>query len=240
MSEIIRPTKETLEKLKKIPVSSALGHLRPIGNSCYMDRKIRPLQPDTVFAGPALTVRWVAYREDVKESYSYDKMYDVADMIKPNDVVVIDAMGLMRGEVGIWGDCIMTGLVSKGASGIVVDGLIRDGATIRRFGYPVFCRGVSPILPRGTIIPAEINTPINCGGVYVRPGDVILADYDGVLVIPREMADKVAEEASKREDFEETVLFMLRHGEPLRGSYPPDINSERYKKYEAMRKPQQT
>ena len=83
-----------------------------------------------------------------------------------------------------------------------------------------------------------INNPINCGGVYVRPGDVVMADFNGVLIIPIEFVDEVADAAHEHIELEKTVRYMLSQGEPLRGTYPPNKNDAKFQKYDAIRRRQ--
>jgi regulator of RNase E activity RraA len=140
-------------------------------------------EPSLRLCGPACTVK--TYPGD---NLMVHKSLDVAE---PGDVIVIDTSGSNMGAV--LGDLVSTKARHRGAAGFVVDGLIRDLPGIRALGdFPVFARGVTPIGPlhRG---PGEINYPISAGGIVVNPGDLIVGDLNGVVVVPREIASEVLE-----------------------------------------------
>lgn len=168
-----------------------------------MQRQIRPQVP---FAGPivgsACTVR--VFPGD-------NLMVHMAlDLAEPGDVIVVDASGSdMNAALG---DMIANKARHRGVAGFVVDGLIRDVAGIEAAGMPVFARGVTPIGPlhRG---PGEVNFAIQCGGVVVFPGDVIMADRDGVVVVPREFAPELLERCRERSRAEAAYVADVKRGE---------------------------
>jgi regulator of RNase E activity RraA len=133
-----------------------------------------------------------------------------------------------------FGSILTQRLKMRGVAGMVSDGPVRDSITIAALGLPVFCAGASapPNLLRHHAI--DINVPIGCGGVAVFPGDVIVGDADGVVVIPREMAADVAQAAVEQEQLEEFLTERIREGAALPGTYPP--NEETKAAYEAWKK----
>jgi regulator of RNase E activity RraA len=153
--------------------------------------------------GPACTVK--VYPGD---NLVVHKSLDIA---QPGDIIVIDAGGSMMN--GVLGDLISTKARHRGVAGFVVDGLIRDLPAIRELGdFPVFARGVSPIGPlhRG---PGEVNYPICAGGIVVHPGDVVIGDPNGVVVVPSEIAPALLERLRARAAAEADYNNAVRRGE---------------------------
>jgi regulator of RNase E activity RraA len=133
------------------------------------------------------------------------------DLAEPGDVVVIDTS--CSGLTAVLGDLICTKARHRGIAGFVVDGLVRDLPAIQALGdFPVFARGVTPIGPlhRG---PGEINHPISCGGIVVNPGDAIVADLNGVVVVPREIAEELLERLRARAAVEADYVAAVARGE---------------------------
>lgn len=153
--------------------------------------------------GPACTVK--VYPGD---NLAVHKSLDIAH---PGDVVVVDAGGSTMNAV--LGDLVSAKARHRGLRGFVVDGLVRDVDAIREIpDFPVFARGISPIGPlhRG---PGEVNFPISAGGIVVQPGDVIVGDINGVVVVPRTMADDLLERLRLRQAIEAEYKDAVRRGE---------------------------
>ena len=153
--------------------------------------------------GPACTVK--VYPGD---NLMVHKSLDVA---RPGDVIVVDASGSPM--TAVLGDLVSTKARHRGIAGFVVDGLIRDLPAIRALGdFPVFARGVTPIGPlhRG---PGEINFPVSCGGIVVHPGDVIVGDLNGVVVVPREIAPELLDRLTARQTAEADYTAAVARGE---------------------------
>lgn len=158
---------------------------------------------DLRIIGPALTVK----------CYPGDNLmiHKSLDLIEPGDVVVVDAGSSMMN--GVIGDLISTKARHRGAKGFVVDGLIRDIPEIRSLGdFPVFARDVTPIGPlhRG---PGEINHPISAGGIVVHPGDIMVGDQNGVVVVPQEVAEELLERLRARAEREADYRDAVARGE---------------------------
>lgn len=159
--------------------------------------------PDLPVIGPACTVK--CYPGD---NLMVHKSLDVA---RPGDVLVVDTSA--SGTTAVLGDLVCTKARHRGIAGVVVDGLIRDLPAIRRLGdFPVFARGVTPIGPlhRG---PGEINHPVSIGGIVVNPGDVIVGDLNGVVVVPRTIAAELVERLASRELAEADYTAAVARGE---------------------------
>jgi RraA family protein len=152
--------------------------------------------------GPACTVKVFP-----GDNLMVHKSLDVA---KPGDIVVVDAGGSPMNAV--LGDLISTKARHRGIAGFVVDGLIRDLPDITELDFPVFARGTTPIGPlhRG---PGEINYPICCGGVVVNPGDIVVADLAGVVVVPREIAEELLQRLQSHKEANASYFASVRRGD---------------------------
>ena len=122
----------------------------------------------------------------------------------------------------------------RGAAGLVSDGPVRDSGALRQLDFPIYCAGGSAPLNLLYHHAIDLNVPIGCGGVPVYPGDVIVGDDEGVVVIPQHLADEVAEQAVEQEKMEVFILERVQGGAKLPGTYPP--NAETKAAFEAWRK----
>ena len=168
---------DMLAKFKHIPSTCASDALDGMAN---LDTAIKPLQEDYAICGRAVTVQLPA-----GDNTSVLRAIREA---KPGDILVIDSKGYTSRAVA--GDFVVGLAHILGLGGMVVDGSIRDVVCIKNSGFPVFCRGITPSAG-GKHGGGQINIPISCGGVSVHPGDIIIGDADGVVVIPQEMAGEV-------------------------------------------------
>ncbi len=183
----------------------------------------RPLDPGgRRVAGPAYTLRFLPGREDLATLDSYAQPGAIRQAIEEAPAgafVVIDA----RGEQGAapLGDIFVARLQVRGAVAAVSDGPVRDLAEIRPLGFPLFCTGAvaPPSIARLTF--ADWQIPVACGGVAVSPGDILVGDEDGVVVVPRDLADEVARDAVEQERFERFVQMKVKKGASVQGLYPP-------------------
>jgi regulator of RNase E activity RraA len=194
---IQRPSQELMKGFLEFPtpdISDLLNRLYAV------DPEIHVLtHPSHKVCGPACTVK----------VFPGDNLmvHKSLDVLEPGDVVIVDAGGSNMNAV--LGDLVSTKARHRGAQGFIIDGLIRDLPTIQELGdFPVFARGVSPIGPlhRG---PGEINFPICCGGVVVNPGDIVVGDSMGVVIVPQQIADdllaRLREHAASNADYFESV-----------------------------------
>ena len=186
--------------------------------------------------GPATTVRTIPSREDIDVMASLGNpehpQRKAVETCKPGHVLVMDCRGDPRAASG--GDILMTRLLRRGAAGVVTDGGIRDAGPIGKMPLPVFCAG--PSAPLNIILhhAVEIDAPIACGGVAVYPGDIMVGDSDGVVVLPANIADEVAKDAAAQEALEEFLLQKIDAGASLPGTYPP--NAATLAEYEEWKK----
>jgi regulator of RNase E activity RraA len=199
-------------------------------------RRVRPLQTEWPrVVGPAFTMRFIPAREDSSTTASWASPYSTRAAIEAMPegcIAVLDAMGVS--DAGVYGDILCTRMKQRGVTAMVTDGVVRDGAGVLATGLPVWCQGVAapPSIAGLTFVNWE--EPIGCGGVAVFPGDIVVADDDGAVVIPANLLDVVVDAAPEQERFEAWVLQELAKGTPLPGLYPP--NAETRARYEASKR----
>lgn len=208
---VIVVSKETLEILRSVRTSDVSDALDSMGlqERYQMDSTMRPLHFGIHFAGIAQTAEYdvinrplkaMSYEEFDKRQYANGPeglWHEAGSWGGPDQVLVIDAK---RTPAGILGSANTLGGRIKGVVGFVTDGTCRDSYECIIQKTPVFCTVRSPAHPMGRIGPVSNNQPITCAGVKVRPGDVIVADDDGVMVVPQEIADEVARSAKLIQD----------------------------------------
>lgn len=180
-----------------------------------MRETIRPVHPDHVVVGRARTFLWTEVFEPPADPYT--KLIEAMDSLRPNDVVVQNTD--YSGRIVAWGELMSTAAMARGCTGAVVDGLIRDVKMILKLGFPIFARGFRPLdsAGRGDIVAYDV--PIRCGEVDVRPGEIVFGDYDGVVVIPREVEDEALAKALEKVQGENVTREELRQGRLLRQVY---------------------
>jgi regulator of RNase E activity RraA len=194
---------------------------------------IYPLFPGMKTVGPALTIRSVPGRDDLQAiAYEPGTPFpghpdDAIDAVHPGDVVVLDGRGA-RNE-GLFGDLLTLRIKTMGAAGIVCDMCVRDGPHMAEKDIPIFCLGSAS--PGGTVFNVDYNVPIGCAGVLVCPGDIMVGDDDGVVVVPQAILPGVVEQALLVEAREEFTREMLAQGHSLRGLYP--MGAEMQARFEA-------
>jgi regulator of RNase E activity RraA len=186
--------------------------------------------------GPAFTMRNIPAREDLDQLAAFENpehpQRKAIESVPPGHVLVLDCRGEKRVASG--GEILTTRLKVRGAAGLVSDGPVRDSGAIAKLDFPVYCAGGSAPLNLIFHHAIDLDVPIGCGGVAVYPGDVIVGDDEGVVVIPRHLADEVARDAVEQEQLEAFVLERIQGGAKLPGTYPP--NAETRAAFEAWRK----
>ena len=218
-------SQDCLERMRRVTTATLTTQLFKRGlRNCFM-QGVRPLgQYDANLVGPAFTLRNIPAREDL------DVLAVFADPEHPQrkaiettpegHVLVVDCRGDPRAASG--GEILMTRLMARGAAGMVSDGGLRDSAPISRLAMPVYCSGPSAPLNLAVHHATEMQVPIGCGGVAVYPGDLIVGDADGIVVVPAHLAEQIAAEAEEQERLEAFVLMRIQQGARLPGTYPPD------------------
>ena len=156
-----------------------------------LDSGLKPIDGTSRLAGPALTV-------DCRPGDNLMLHY-VVQKAKPGDVLVVDAKGFM--EAGPWGDVLTIQAMKLGIAGLVINGCVRDANLIIELGFPVFCRGLS-IKGTGKNQPGKVNVPITMGDVTIHPGDIVVGDRDGLVVVPHREVGSALASSRAREDKE--------------------------------------
>lgn len=228
---------DTLATLRRVSTATLTTQMFKRGFRNVFMQGVRALGTyDANMVGPATTVRNIPAREDIDVSASLGNpehpQRKAVETCKPGHVLVMDCRGDTRAASG--GDILMTRLMRRNAAGVVTDGGIRDAGPISKMPLPVFCAGPSAPLNIIRHHAVEIDTPIACGGVAVYPGDILVGDSDGVVVLPAHLADEVAKDAAAQEDLETFLLTKIDAGAPLPGTYPP--NAATLAEYEAWKK----
>lgn len=171
-----------------------------------MHSSVRPVVLGTPILGPAFTIQAVAH--PALSDRPYEKELAAVDAIPDGAVVVFSAGGML--ETGIWGELLSTRARARGAVGAVIDGGVRDLLGMRQLGFPVFASAVHAADSYGRAEVVSFGEPIVCGGVAVRPGDLVAADLDGVVVVPIEVADECLRDAKSKLEKEDKARAMLR------------------------------
>ena len=192
-------------------------------------RPIRPGQPRLV--GRAFTLRFVPAREDLAtpESWSSPKSTRAAIEDMPEGcIAVVDSMGVK--DAGIFGDILCARIAKKKVAGLVTDGVVRDMAGVLGTGLPVWCAGAAAPPSVAGLTFVDGQQPIGCGGVAVFPGDVVVVDDDGAVLIPAALLDAMMAAAPGQEALENWIMGQVQQGHALPGLYPPNAeNLARYK-----------
>ena len=237
--DIGRPPKELVAQLREIGSATAAGELKRLG---ILDPYILgPVahSPGKCVAGPALTLHCLPQREDVYEEDEYadperQLHRHVLYHTQPGDVVVVDARGSMKS--GIFGNMMLTFFQGRGGVGVVIDGCIRDYPIVMAdLDLGLWLRGVTPNFHTQTdIYPHAVNVPIACNDTLVMPGDIIVADDDGVVVVPVQMAPELVETATTHAEWEEFSRERLLAGGHLSRYYP--LSEEARPEYKQWKK----
>lgn len=223
---IKRPSKKLLKIFEEhIDAATAAGELSKLGIRDPFIKGVTCRTPGVKIVGPAITLQFMPKREDMYGEGEYvdpesqlhrHALYQAA----AGDIVVVDARGDMQS--GCFGNMMLTYFKGKGGLGVVIDGCIRDFAIAETLGLGLWLRGVTPNYHTQTnIFPFAVNVPIACGGVFVMPGDIIVANDDGAVVVPISLAEELAEAALHHAEWEDFSREMLEKGGDLRKYYPP-------------------
>ncbi|WP_293770607.1 fumarylacetoacetate hydrolase family protein [uncultured Corynebacterium sp.] len=223
---------ETKTLLEKTPTAGLSAEMRKRGfNQCVIEN-VYPQTRGTTMVGVARTLRFIAGREDLFASHGggLNEQKKVFDTVREGEVIVIEAR--QEPGSGTLGDILALRAQVRGAAGVVTDGGVRDYEAVREIGLPVFTQGAHPCVLGRKHVPWDSDIAVSCGNATVLPGDVIVGDDDGVVVIPRELAAEVAAAALAKEHEDEWVADRVREGHSLDGMFPPTgANKEAYLAY---------
>ena len=214
---------ETRAKLKTVSTATLCTALYKRGLRNQFIQDVHPLNPNAEpMVGEAFTLRYIPAREDLNPiSVFQDRSHPQRKAVEdcpPGAVFVIDSRKDARAASA--GAILVTRLMKRGAAGIVTDGGFRDSPDIARLDFPVYHQRPSPPTNITRHHAVDLDVPIACGDVAVFPGDIIVGDQEGVIVIPAHLAEEVAAEAAEMTLFEEFVLEQVTNGSSIYGLYP--------------------
>ncbi len=216
---------DTVERLRSVATATLIASLMKRGIRNAVLRRVLPLSPSTrKCVGPAFTMRNLPMREDkghanvlADPNYPQRQMLESAPV---GSVVVMDC----HGEAGsaMAGDLMVARMKVRGIEALVGDGGMRDAVETASLGFPVYCAGVTPYPSTNQFLAHELQCPIACGGVAVYPGDIVVGDGDGIVILPQEIADEVSRECAEQELLETFCRMKLEEGRAMPGTYPPN------------------
>ena len=232
--DIVRPPKELVDGLAAIGSATASSELNKLGVRSAHIRGPVSFTAGISVAGPALTLQFMPKREDL---YPVDEYAEPEKQLhrhvmyhtQPGDMIVVDARGDMAS--GVFGEMMLTYFKGRGGRGVIVDGCIRDVGKARGLGLGLWLRGATPNFHSQTdIFPTAVNVPVACGNTVVVPGDIVVADDDGAVVVPIKLAPALLTAASEHAEWEEFSRIRLEQGGDMRRYYP--LSAEARPEYE--------
>jgi 5-oxopent-3-ene-1,2,5-tricarboxylate decarboxylase / 2-hydroxyhepta-2,4-diene-1,7-dioate isomerase len=216
-----RLTDEALAALKQVSTATLTVQLGARGISSTFLTGLKPVRPDLRMVGYARTLRYVALREDVRDGLKGsgpDAQKRIIESVEPGEVIVIEARSELA--AGTIGDILAARALARGGAGIVTDGGVRDTPGVAELEIPTYCRTANATSLWHRHIPLDVDIPITCAGVLVMPGDVIVGDAEGVIVLPLQLAEEIAHAALEVEQREAFALARVKAGESIAGLYP--------------------
>lgn len=177
-----------------------------------MREYLRPIHPRCTFAGWARTISCSDIYHIPDDPYSVE--IEAVDSLLPGEVAVVGTQKSVRNAP--WGELLSTAAKARGARGAVIDGLVRDVRKIEELGFPVFAAGVKPVDSNGRGIVTAYNVPVECGEVIVNAGDFVFADFDGVVVVPKQSVEEVLQMAADKVRRENSSRQQLMEGKYLK------------------------
>jgi len=225
---------ERAAQLASVSTATLSSQLRKRGYDDVSIDGVHSLAPGARIVGRARTLRFIPFRPDLFAEHGggFNAQKRAFDSLRPGDVLVIDARG--EHDAGTVGDLLALRAQQLGAVGIVTDGAARDVAVVSGLDIPVFAAAAHPAVLGRLHVPWETDVTIACGGAAVQPGDVIVADDDGALVIPPALVDEVVTDAIEQEREESFIAEQLAAGASVEGLYP--MNAEWKARYAAWQR----
>jgi regulator of RNase E activity RraA len=227
--DITRPDPALCTALREIGSATAAGELYNLGVTHPHMAGLSSWCKGKTIAGPALTLQCMPKRQDLTDSQEYSSLgmlhHHVMYPTQPGDIIVVDGRGEMEG--GIFGEMLLTYFVERGGAGVVIDGCVRDWPDVQGLDLGFWMRGVSPNHGlQNRIMFWGVNIPIACANVLVLPGDIIVADDDGAIVVPVKLAPEVIKRANDKKGWEEYTRLKLQEGQDIRRYYPLDAEAQ--------------
>lgn len=233
-----RPNAAKIEALHAVSSATACALLHRMGiRQTFIEGPLARV-PGSKVVGPAVTLQFMPQREDIasglrqEEGEKRSALWAVFESVQEGDVLVVQAFG--DRNTGCMGDMLTTYFAGRGGAGVVVDGCVRDWPKIAELNVPMWTVGVTPnYASQSVLYPWAYNVPVACSRVLVLPGDVIIADDDGAVLVPQKMIDLVLEHTLAHEEWEVFSRIKLLEGGDLQKYYP--LSDEGWAEYEAWR-----
>ncbi len=218
-------TDEARELYARASTASLTAQLIKRGLRTRGISNIAPVNPATPrLFGPAYTLRYIPMREDLATGEAMadpeNPQRKSIELVPPGHVLIVDTQGM--DVSGTFGDILIARLQMRGVAGVVSDGPMRDIAELKKMDFPVFARGNAAPPSYASMIAADAQIPIGCGGVAVFPGDIVIGDADGVVILPAAIAQEVARNAVEQDQLEAYVRMRVEGGDSIVGVYPPN------------------
>jgi regulator of RNase E activity RraA len=222
-----------VSRLSRISSATACAKLHAQGIRRTFVQGPRPLTAGSKVAGRAVTLQFMPQREDIASGLGQEyverhtALWHVLESIQPGDVLVVQAYG--SASTGCFGDMLVRYFKHRGGAGIVIDGRIRDSPRVRELGVPIWSTGATPhYASQSELFPWAYDVPVACGGVLALPGDLVVADDDGAVIVPRRHAEGVVEAAGDHEQWERFSRSRIEEGGALSDYYPltPETRAE--------------
>lgn len=222
-----RPSADLLAAFADISAATACAKLNRMGISRTFIYGPTPLRPGQRVVGSALTLQFMPQREDLGSGRGQEyverhtALWAVLDSARPGDLLVVDARAATH--TGCLGEMLVRYFGTRGGAGIVVDGRIRDTPKLGDIGVPIWACGATPhYASQSELFPWAYDVPVAVGGVLVLPGDIVVADDDGAVVVPRSHAEELVEKAQTHEEWEVFSRMRIAQGGALSKYYPLD------------------
>ena len=224
-----------IDKLKQYSSQNVIDAMTVLGWDQSMLEGPKPLILKDKMVGMAITLGFVFYRKDLLKDLPKgidSPEYQAFELCSEDSVLVASSVGPWE---SIGGDIKFLRLFQKNIAGLVTDGSVRDSEAMEKYNFPIYAHSYTSKQGPGIMLPYFVNQPINCGGVLVRPGDYIIGDKDGVVVLPNVIVDECLEIMEEREQIEKIVKNELNKNPGSPGKYYP-FNELTYKLYEEFKK----
>lgn len=216
---------ETYERLRAVGTATVSMQLLKRGIRHHAVAGVKPLAPDQgCVVGPAYTLRFLPLREDLSDpsvlgAPGYGPRVAIEEC-PPGAILAVEARGIAT--TGTLGDILAARLAKRGVAAVVADGAVRDGKGVTGTGLPIWCLGAAAPASITELSGGAVQGPIACGNVTIFPGDVLVCDSDGVVVVPAAIAEQVAVDAVEQDRFERWVQARVEEGRATIGLYPPN------------------
>lgn len=208
---------ELIARYRRVGVPTVYTGVSNLGYALCFMTGIKSFTPGEKLVARARTLRFIPTRPDIaseRPRTEHSPEFVAMGLCGPGDVLVAGALGIVDAAIG--GDMILLHLKMVGAEGVVTDGGIRDIDVVRGYGYKVFAGGATPASRAPYFVGYDENVDVPCGGITVRPGDLIVADDNGIVCVPQQHAEEVIDWAEEHEGLEEQIKEMI-----LRDNVPP-------------------